>query len=118
MDVIYKYFIEKRYDEEVHRYYYYVTLPKDAEIISTLDVSVDPDLEGLIYAIVDPKETRTIERKIVFYGTGWPISDNDRLAMLHGKFLGTFRDLNNCVWHLWLEEEKTDLIEIFDKLLC
>ena len=119
MQVIYKYFIEASKEQDSPFFYYYVKLPKGAKVISTLDISVDPDLEGIIYAIVDPEEQEMIERKIVLYGTGWPIRDKDMNSIARNdyQFLGTFRDLNNCVWHLWIEQEKRDLVEVYSKLL-
>ena len=105
MQVIYKYFIEASKEQDSPFFYYYVKLPKGAKVISTLDIS---------------EEQEMIERKIVLYGTGWPIRDKDMNSIARNdyQFLGTFRDLNNCVWHLWIEQEKIDLVEVFSKLLC
>lgn len=120
MQIIYKYFIEASKEQDSPIFYYCVKLPRGAKVISTLDISVGPDLEGIIYAIVDPEEQEMVERKIVLYGTGWPIRDKDIIAIESNEyqFLGTFRNLGNYVWHLWIEQEKTDLIRLFDKLLC
>ena len=119
MHVIYKYFIEEEYDHEKHNYYYHVKLPKGANVISAIDVNADPDLEGTIYAIVDPKEKEMVDRKIFLFGTGWPINDVDFCDInIHSIFLGTFRDVNGCVWHLWIQDEKIDALEVFSKLLC
>lgn len=120
MQVIYKYFIEASKEQDSPIFYYCVKLPKGANVISTIDISVDPDLEGIVYAIVDPEEQEMVERKIILYGTGWPVRDEDIISILRNEyqFLGTFRDLNNCIWHLWIEQEKTDIAEVFRKLLC
>lgn len=114
MITIYKYAIEEDKENEL----FYINVPKGAEIISAIDMS---PMSGYIYAIVDNEEKEMEHREVVWYGTGWPI-DLTKVGSSDYQFLGTFKQeiphLAPFVWHIWVEKEKIDFINVFNKLLC
>ena len=103
MSVIYKYPIKVKEDEMNS---FYVELPVGAEVISIL---CEETYDIFIYAIVDPKEERTIKKDIVWLGTGWEINKKEEDKIKYYTFLGTYKTKNNLVWHFWIEPEELEL---------
>ena len=114
MITIYKYAIEEDKENEL----FYINVPKGAEVISALAMS---PMSGYIYAIVDNEEKEMERREVIWYGTGWPV-DLTKVNSSNYQFLGTFKQevphLASFVWHVWVEKEKIDFINVFNKLLC
>lgn len=120
MYTIYKYKIEEDKENEN----FYIEVPKGAEVISA--VGIEPadglvGMKGFIYAIVDNEESKKVRREVIWYGTGWPI-DYAKVGSSRYQFLGTFKQdpphFTPMFWHIWVEQEQTELSEIFSKLLC
>jgi len=110
MKIIYKYPIRYNPDKNT----LYIKVPKGAEVISTVGLSLDM-LEGFIYAIVDPELEPTVEREVLLLGTGIPLMEEQEEKVLRYQFLGTHQD-GPYIWHIWVEYEGIDLTEIFGNI--
>lgn len=95
MKTIYKYPIE------IEANSFYIEVPKDAKVISAIDINSGG---GVIYAIVDPSIEETVKREVIWFGTGWDIDKDSEWKIGMYDFLGTFRD-GYLTWHLWIESE-------------
>ena len=105
MKVIYKYPIQYNAENNTVS----VILPKGAKVISVLDLEMDT-LTGYIYAIVDPKVQPSIEREVIWIGTGLVFTPEQEKRIQTYQFLGTHRD-GAFVWHIWISPEPIEKVE-------
>lgn len=79
-----------------------IELPKNAQIISA---GLDPGGEVCLWAVVDDKEARRIEKTIYCIGTGWPID------LIVGNKTDTFNFIGTVkagpyMWHYFEGSER------------
>lgn len=99
MFAIYNYRVEMDLETESM----YVQLPKHAKVLSLLLKDIN---EAYIYAIVDLKDIEEeVRREVLWLGTGWQLSEEQKNRMNYYTFLGTYK-LNNLVWHFWIEPDE------------
>lgn len=110
MKVIYKYPIQYNSEKNI----IYVKLPKGAYVISALDLSMDL-LQGFVYAVVDPDLEPTIEREVLWLGTGIPLTKEQEEKVERWYYLGTHRD-GPFVWHIWIEPEYLEFDWLYDPI--
>ena len=85
----------------------YVSIPTGSEVIS---VDLIDSTTAYIYAIVDPKVQPSIEREVIWIGTGLPFTPEQEKKIQTYKFLGTHRD-GAFVWHIWISPEPIEKVE-------
>ena len=95
MSVIDKYLI--KYNQETNEMY--VDIPKNAKPFS---MRLEDRDKAYIYCIIDKNEHETIEKEILWIGTGWDINEEIEDKIKYYTFLGTYK-YNDLVWHFWME---------------
>lgn len=95
MSTIYKYLIKCNQEKGKM----IAEVPKHAEPISILLKDLNT---AYLYCIVDPTEKETIEREVLWIGTGWEIDQETKSKINYYTFLGTY-EIRNLVWHFWIE---------------
>ena len=102
MSVIYKYRVEMDLETESM----YIELPIGADILSVI---VEDPYTAYIYAIVDSKEKRTQKREVLWLGTGWELTEDQKMKIMDYNYLGTYKVPNSdLIWHFWIEPTKIE----------
>ena len=103
MTTIYKYLIE--HDAEKNRMV--IKIPKNAQPISLLLSDGDKDY---VYCIVDSEEKETIEKEVIWIGTGYELEKETIEKIRYYTFLGTHK-IGYFVWHFWIEPNVPNILE-------
>lgn len=83
---VFKYPVDVQYEQVLK-------LPLHSEILHVDEQNGEP----VLWALVNPEEQRTEERRIRIYGTGHPIPEADKLQYVNTWFLAR----KQLVWHVF-----------------